>query len=106
MRRSRLSICLLAPFFALSLRARTRSQQQQQQQRDSFIAEKVPSVFLALGQGQEDWSLVADDGSEFGPLDTRVTVHNRRFVLNEGVLQRGVALHAHLALQRLSTLNA
>lgn len=105
MRRSRLSICLLAPFFALSLRARTRSQQQQQQL-DSFIAEKVPSVFLALGQGQEDWSLVADDGSEFGPLDTRVTVHNRRFVLNEGVLQRGVALHAHLALQRLSTLNA
>lgn len=71
----------------------------------SFLAKEVPSVFLALGQGQNDWSLVADDGTEFGPLDTTVTVHNRRFVLNEGVLQRGVALHAHLALQRIQTLN-
>lgn len=71
----------------------------------SFIAEKVPSVFLALGQGETNWSLIADDGSDFGPLDTTVTVHNRRFVLNEQVLQRGVALHAHLALQRLNVLN-
>jgi len=67
----------------------------------SFIAQEVPSVFLALGQGEAAWTGVAEDGSEFGPLDTRVTVHNSKFVLNEGVLRRGMALHAHLALQRL-----
>lgn len=70
----------------------------------SFIAREVPSVFLALGQGEKQWRGVADDGSEFGPLDTTVTVHNSKFVLNEGVLRRGVALHAHLALQKLHAL--
>ena len=34
----------------------------------------------------------------------QVSVHNPSFVLNEGVLQRGVALHTHLALQQLDYL--
>ena len=72
----------------------------------SFIANEVPSVFLALGQGEQKFVGIADDGSEFGPLDTRVTVHNSKFVFNEGLLRQGVALHAHLALQQLAALRA
>jgi len=65
----------------------------------SFIAQQVPSVFLALGQGDPAWPL-PDDPTTL--LDTTVTVHNSKFVLNENVLQRGVALHAHLALHFLA----
>jgi metal-dependent amidase/aminoacylase/carboxypeptidase family protein len=71
----------------------------------SFIAAAVPSLFLALGQGEKAWSLMDENGEDFGPLDTSVTVHNHKFVLNEGLLQRGMALHSHLALQRLDFLN-
>ncbi|KAJ8608256.1 hypothetical protein CTAYLR_007273 [Chrysophaeum taylorii] len=65
----------------------------------SFIAERVPSVFLALGQGQRNWRL--PDGPD-NLLDTTVTVHSPNFVLNEDVLQRGVSLHSHLALRWLA----
>lgn len=67
----------------------------------SFIAERVPSVFLALGQGAEDFAPIGDDGAPLGPFDTTVTVHNGRFVLHEDLLRRGTALHAHLALAYL-----
>jgi len=73
----------------------------------AFIAQEVPSVFLALGSGEKSWTgLMEEFGPEVGPLDTTVTVHNSRFVLNEGVLQRGVALHTHLGLQMLEKLRA
>ena len=74
----------------------------------SFIANEVPSLFLALGQGDPAWTGLLDPrtGDAWGPLDTTVTVHNARFVLHEGVLQTGVALHAHLALQQLKALSA
>ena len=67
----------------------------------SFIAQEVPSVFLALGQGATDFAPSGDDGAPLGPFDTTVTVHNGRFVLHEDLLRRGTALHAHLALQFL-----
>lgn len=65
----------------------------------SFIAQQVPSVFLLLGQGDKHFTLPEDPEQEY---DTTVTVHNSRFVLNENVLQRGVALHAHLAIRWLA----
>ncbi|KAK7231812.1 IAA-amino acid conjugate hydrolase [Aureococcus anophagefferens] len=68
----------------------------------SFIADEVPSTFLALGQGATDFETTDDDGAPVGPFDTTVTVHNGRFVLHEDLLRRGVALHAHLALNYLA----
>lgn len=68
----------------------------------SFIAQEVPSTFLALGQGALDFTSTDDDGAPVGPFDTTVTVHNGKFVLHEDVLRRGVALHAHLALSFLA----
>ena len=72
----------------------------------SFIAQKVPSVFLALGQGATDFAPLGDEGETVGPYDTTVTVHNGRFVLQEDLLRRGVALHAHLALSYLDRAGA
>lgn len=81
----------------------------------SFIAQEVPAVFLMLGQGDPHWALPDDPAHVF---DTTVGVHNPAFVLNENVsrsryhrvsspppqvLQRGVALHAHLAMQWLAS---
>lgn len=67
----------------------------------SFIANEVPSVFLALGQGDKSFTLPGAEEDQ-PTLDTTVTVHNSKFVLNEHVLQRGAALHAHLALNFLA----
>ena len=67
----------------------------------AFISQLIPSVFVNLGSGKSDWPIPADLDTP-GNLDTTVTVHSPRFVLNEDVLQRGVALHAHLALQYLN----
>ena len=37
----------------------------------SFIAQEVPSVFLALGSGEKSWTgLMEEFGPEVGPLDT------------------------------------
>ena len=37
----------------------------------SFIAQEVPSVFLALGSGEKSWTGLMDEfGPEVGPLDT------------------------------------
>mmetsp|Transcript_24655 Transcript_24655/g.79702 ORF Transcript_24655/g.79702 Transcript_24655/m.79702 type:complete len:496 (+) Transcript_24655:35-1522(+) len=78
----------------------------------AFISKTIPSVFVNLGSGDSEWplpaDLVDDDHEKKEPphlLDTTVTVHSPRFVLNENVLQRGVALHAHLALQFLNGKN-
>eukprot|EP00633_Aureoumbra_lagunensis_P005682 CAMPEP_0197318746 /NCGR_PEP_ID=MMETSP0891-20130614/52289_1 /TAXON_ID=44058 ORGANISM="Aureoumbra lagunensis, Strain CCMP1510" /NCGR_SAMPLE_ID=MMETSP0891 /ASSEMBLY_ACC=CAM_ASM_000534 /LENGTH=408 /DNA_ID=CAMNT_0042809349 /DNA_START=212 /DNA_END=1438 /DNA_ORIENTATION=+ len=66
----------------------------------AFFAQKIPSVFLALGSGDSQWPAPSDlDLPPGTTFDTTVTVHSPFFVLNELVLQRGVALHAHLALQ-------
>mmetsp|Transcript_15177 Transcript_15177/g.19685 ORF Transcript_15177/g.19685 Transcript_15177/m.19685 type:complete len:157 (+) Transcript_15177:1105-1575(+) len=71
----------------------------------AFMSLEVPSLFLALGQGEKEFILIDKNGEDFGPLDTTVTLHNSKFVMNEGLLQRGMALHAHLALQRIHYLN-
>ena len=64
----------------------------------SFLAKEVPSVLAR--PGQNDWSLVADDGQIWALDDC--DVHNRRFVLNEGVLRaasppapRAPGIHSH-----------
>ena len=71
----------------------------------AFLSREIPSVFVNLGSGSKEWPLPADlvdIGQPTPLLDTTVTVHSPRFILNEDVLQRGVALHAHLALQFLN----
>jgi len=64
----------------------------------SFFAKAVPSAFFLLGQG--------DGGGDGGPPRTDYGLHHPKFALDEGVLTRGIELHANLALRSLKRLAA
>lgn len=59
----------------------------------SFVAEKIPSTFFLLGQG---------DKLKYPP--TTYGLHHPHFALDESVLSRGVELHVNLALRALQRL--
>jgi len=58
-----------------------------------FYALKVPSSFILLG-------------SSSGSPETRLSLHNDKFTLDERVLRLGAALHPHLAFRALEELQS
>ena len=68
----------------------------------SFFAQDVPAAFVFLGQGSG--KLEDGEGTRPEKYPTNTTVHSPRYVLDEGVLDLGTALHAHFALRSLSSL--
>ena len=75
----------------------------------AFYGQKVPSLFLFLGQGSGK-EIFHEEHPEV-PLqdinadeDTSYGLHNPRFNLHESMMAKGSALHAHLALQSLKDL--
>lgn len=63
----------------------------------AFYSTKVPAAFMFLGIGSG-----SDDTAPGYPTNT--ALHNPKYNMDEAVLPTGAALHAHLALQSLESL--
>ena len=68
---------------------------------NSTLDSQVPGAFLLLGQGSGGSSSPAAPHP-----DTSYALHHPKFAMDEDVLNTGVALHTHLAMQSLKELAA